>query len=87
MEGNIMEKNYKLKDCPFCGNIPQIEKRKVEEMVDCRLLSYTSVGVWCNTCWFGLCNAVYSKDTTEDTNNEIERVLTENIQRWNTRNE
>lgn len=80
-----MENNYELIPCPFCGKIPRIEKRKVEERVDCRLRSYTSVGVRCSTCGFELCNAVYSKSTIEKTNEEIERVLIKNIHRWNTR--
>ena len=62
--------------------MPQIEKRRIEERVDCVLRSYMSVGVWCNTCWFGLCNAVYTKDTDKETNDEIERTLINNVQRW-----
>lgn len=73
-----MIENFNLKQCPFCGNKPNIEKRKVKENIDCRPNNYVLVGVWCNTCWFGLCNAVHNEK-------DIENVLQENIQRWNTR--
>ena len=73
-----MEKSFDLKPCPFCGEIPKIESRKVEERVDCRSKSYTSVGVWCCKCWFGLCSSVVDEKN-------IEKVLMEKIKHWNTR--
>lgn len=79
-----MRNDFELMPCRLCGNIPKIEKRKVEERIDCRPISYISVGVWCNTCWFGFCNHICSSNTIEETNNRIERILTENTQRWNT---